>query len=73
MHKTTFYVPDELRRALARVAAARRCSEAELIREALRQLTARAEPPRPKLPLFASRRPRLAERVEEALAGFGEA
>lgn len=73
MHKTTVYVPDELRRALARVAAARRCSEAELIREALRELTARAEPPCPKLPLFASRRPRLAERMEDALAGFGEA
>jgi hypothetical protein len=29
--------------------------------------------PRPRLPLFASRKPRLAERIEEALAGFGEA
>ena len=71
MQKTTVYVPDELKRSLARVAAARGCSEAELIREALRAVTARTTPPRPRLPLFKSRKPRLAERVDEALAGFG--
>ena len=71
MQKTTVYVPDELKHALERAAAARGCSEAELIREALRTVTARAAPPRPRLPLFRSRRPRLAERVDEALAGFG--
>lgn len=71
MQKTTVYVPDELKRALARAAAARGCSEAELIREALRALTARAAPPRPRLPLFKSRKPRLAERADQALAGFG--
>jgi hypothetical protein len=72
MNKTTVYVPDELKHALARTAAARGCSEAELIREALRAATARATPPRPRLPLFKSRKPRLAERADEALAGFGE-
>ena len=33
--KTTLYLPDELKRALERVAAERGCSEAELVREAL--------------------------------------
>ena len=61
MQKTTVYVPEELKRSLARAAAARGCSEAELIREALRAVAERTAPPRP----------RLAERGDEALAGFG--
>ena len=73
MQKTTVYVPHDLKRALARTAAAKGQSEAELIREALRAATAQGEPPRPRLPLFASGKPRLAERAEQALAGFGEA
>jgi hypothetical protein len=73
MQKTTVYVPDDLKRALAQTAASRGCSEAELIREALRAVTARAAPPRPRVPLFKSRKPRLAERIDDALAGFGEA
>ena len=71
MQKTTVYVPEDLKRSLARAAAARGCSEAELIREALRSATERTAPPRPRLPLFRSRKPRLAERGDEALAGFG--
>ena len=47
-------------------------SEAELIREALRTLTSKAAPPRPRLPLFTSGKPRLAERIDEALLKFGE-
>ncbi|MGQ0543874.1 MAG: CopG family transcriptional regulator [Betaproteobacteria bacterium] len=73
MQKTTVYVPRELKAAMSRVAKARRCSEAELIREALQALTAGARPPRPRLPLFDSRKPGLAERADEALAGFGDA
>jgi Arc/MetJ-type ribon-helix-helix transcriptional regulator len=72
MQKTTVYVPDELKSALERAAEARGCSEAELIREALRAVTARSTPPRPRLPLFKSGKPGLAERAERALAGFGE-
>jgi hypothetical protein len=72
MEKTTVYVPRDLKRALARAAAAKGQSEAELIREALRAATAGAAGPRPRLPLFASGKPRLAERAEAALAGFGE-
>lgn len=35
--------------------------------------TAPGAPTRPRLPLFESREPRLAERAEEALDGFGKA
>jgi plasmid stability protein len=72
MQKTTVYLPDELKKALARSAAARGLSEAELIREALRAITAESPAPRPRLPLFASGRPDLAEHVDSALDGFGE-
>ena len=72
MHKTTVYIPEDVKRALGRVAAARGVSEAELIREALRVLTSKTTPPRPRLPLFRSGKPRLAERVDEALLEFGE-
>ena len=72
MQKTTVYIPEDVKRTLSRVAAARGVSEAELIREALRALTAQATPPKPRLPLFKSGKPRLAEGVDEALAGFGE-
>jgi hypothetical protein len=72
MQKTTVYIPEDVKRALSRIAAARGVSEAELIRQALQTLTAQAAPPRPRLPLFKSGKPRLAEQVDEALAGFGE-
>jgi len=73
MHKTTVYVPEDLKRALTRTAAAQGRSEAELIRQALRTAIALGATTRPRLPLFESRKPRLAERSEEALKGFGEA
>ena len=72
MEKTTVYIPAELKKAVARHAAARGVSEAELIREALRLITAMAPAPRPRLPLFKSGKPRLAERVDDALKGFGD-
>lgn len=72
MQKTTVYIPDDLRKALARAAAARGVSEAQLIREALHAATSQVPPPRPRLPLFKSGKPDLAERLDEALAGFGE-
>jgi len=70
--KITVYVPEELKRLLARAAATRGCSQSELIREALRAVAARALPPRPRLPRFKSGKPRLAERVDQGLAGFGD-
>ena len=72
MRKTTVYLPDDLKRGLERVAAARGRSEAELIRESVRRLTQEAVPPRPRLPLFKSGKRGVAQRVDRALAGFGE-
>ncbi len=72
MVKTTVYLPDELKDALARAAAETGRSEAELVREAIAALTDAIEAPKPRLPLFASGDPTLAARVDEALQGFGE-
>lgn len=72
MRKTTLYLPEDLKSALERFAAARGCSTAEIIRTALRTFTEAAEPPSPRLPLFASGKPGLAEQVDEAMRGFGE-
>jgi hypothetical protein len=72
MKKTTVYLPDNLKSALGRIAAYRGRSEAELIREAVRELVRDSEPPRPRLPLFSSEDPTLARRFEEELRGFGE-
>ena len=72
MQKTTVYLPDDVKRALSHAAATRGVSEAELIREAIRQLTSQSAARRPRLPLFKSGKPRLAEQIDQALAGFGE-
>ncbi|HEY6581714.1 MAG TPA: CopG family transcriptional regulator [Rubrobacter sp.] len=72
MKKTTVYLTEDLKSALGRIAVQRGRSEAELIREAVRELVRDSEPPRPRLPLFSSGDPTLAERVDEELAGFGE-
>ena len=55
MQKTTVYIPEDVKRALGQVAAARGVSEAELIREALHTLTSKAPPPRPP-PAFVQER-----------------
>lgn len=78
MVKTTLYLPDELKRALERLARSRGISEAELYRDALRRVVDAAERPRPAFPLLASRRGKGtsndASRDEQLLAetGFGE-
>ena len=72
MRKTTVYLPEDLKLALDQAAASRGRTVAELVREALQALVASTTPPRPRLPLFKSGQPGLAERVDEALAGFGE-
>ena len=66
------YLPDELKRALERMAATSGRSEADLIREAIAALARAADRPRPRGALFASADPSLSEQVDEALAGFGE-
>jgi len=72
MQKTTVYLPDELKADLSRLAAQTGQSEAELIRQAVSSLTSAARRPRPRGSLFDSHVGGLAERVDEALAGFGE-
>lgn len=72
MKRTTIYLPDELKAALERTAAAQGCSEAEVVRSAVAAAVTQAHP-RPQVPLFDSGDASLAERVDEALAaGFGE-
>ena len=71
MTKTTVYLPTELKRALTRLARQRQCSEAELLREAVSRLAAETAAPVPKLPLFRSTGPSIAEDVDRALEGFG--
>jgi hypothetical protein len=73
MRRTTIYLPDELKAALERTASARGTSEAEVVRSALVAATREQAYPKPRLPLFDSGDPTLAERVDEALAAdFGE-
>jgi Arc/MetJ-type ribon-helix-helix transcriptional regulator len=72
MMKTTVYLPSELKRALTKLARQRRCSEAEVLRDAVSRLAGEAEAPAPKLPLFRSTGPSIAEDVDGALKGFGQ-
>jgi Ribbon-helix-helix protein, copG family len=72
MQKTTVYIPSDIKSALGKLATARGLSEAEVIRQALRAVTAEIVPPRPRVPLFKSGKPRLAEQMGDALKGFGE-
>lgn len=72
MQKTTIYLPEDLKGKLARVASTRGISEAQLIRDALSKLVESETVPQLRIPLFASGDTTLAERVDEALEGFGE-
>jgi Arc/MetJ-type ribon-helix-helix transcriptional regulator len=71
MTKTTVYLPPELKRALTRIARERRCSEAEVLRDAVTRLAGEAEAPLPRVPLFRATGPSIAEDVDRALGGFG--
>jgi len=71
MTKTTVYLPPELKRALAKLASRRGCSEAALLREAVARLAGEAEAPAPRIPLFRSSGPSIAEDIDKALEGFG--
>jgi plasmid stability protein len=72
MKKTTVYLPDDLKSALGCAAAKKGRSEAELIREAIRDLVRNSELPRPQAPLFSSGDPTLARRFGEELRAFSE-
>ncbi|MGC9220473.1 MAG: CopG family transcriptional regulator [Solirubrobacteraceae bacterium] len=70
--KTTVYLPEDVKYALSRVAAARGESEAEVIRVAIRSLLDTEPRPKPQGALFHSGQTSLASRVDELLLGFGE-
>lgn len=72
MQKTTIYLPEDLKGKLARLARTQGVSEAKLIRDALSKMVESERVPQPRIPLFASGDATLAERVDEALEGFGE-
>lgn len=72
MEKTTVYLPDELKAALRRQARSTGRSEAELIREGIGLVTGTHRIAEPRLPLFTSGKPDLAERMDGLLDGFGE-
>ena len=72
MEKTTVYLPEDLKRALRRMASASGRSEADLIREAIAAQVRAADQPRPHGQLFASGDDSLAGRADEALVGFGD-
>lgn len=72
MHKTTLYLPDDLKAELKRWAAETHRSEAEIIRETLQRAIEQRVPPAPTIPIYVSEDPHFAERVDEHLAGFGE-
>ncbi len=67
MRKTSVYLPEDLKAALAREAARRGASEADVIRAALRDAVVR---PVPTAGLFEAEP--FAGRVDELLDGFGE-
>jgi hypothetical protein len=70
VEKTTVYLPLELKTALKRAAQRRGASEADVIREAIRQAVGE-ERPRPNGGLFASESP-IARDADAHLPGFGE-
>ena len=70
VHRTTIYLPVEMKARVAEIARTRGITEAEFIRAAIEQALAR---PRPRGGLFDSGDPTWASRDEELLAeGFGE-
>lgn len=72
MEKTTVYLTPDLKRALRELARQRKVSEAELLREAVARLTEDRNVPPPRLPLFRSKGPSIAESVDAELGdGFG--
>jgi hypothetical protein len=74
MVKTTVYLPEDLKTALARAAEEENRSEAQVIRDAIRVAVTVRKRVRPRLPLTSQplSDPTAAERVDELLEGFGE-
>jgi hypothetical protein len=73
MLKTTVYLDEAVYRRLKKIARAKACTPAELIREAVAELAARRDKTRRPSCLGAGRSGRrdLSERAEELLRGMG--
>jgi CopG antitoxin of type II toxin-antitoxin system len=69
--RTTIYLPEDLKGSLARAAHEEGRTEADLIREGIETFL-RSRHPEPRVPLFTSGIPDLAENADKLLAGFGE-
>lgn len=72
MEKTTVYLPNDMKQALKRAARSTGRSEADLIREGIGLVTGTHRIAEPRLPLFESGQPDLADRTDDLLRGFGE-
>ena len=68
MHKTTVYLPEDIKDGVAREARLRSCSQAEVIRQALADAVSRPAPCAGIIPGDSA----WAEHVDELLQGFGE-
>lgn len=71
MNKTTVYLPDDLREAVKRVARSRGVPEAEVIRDAIRQVVAK-ERPKPQFGIVTGDGSSVADNIDEWMKGFGE-
>ena len=68
MIKTTIYLPESLKREVARMARRRSCSEAEVIRQAIQDAVSR---PRPRSGIISGD-DLWGRHVDEYMKGFGE-
>jgi len=66
-HKTTIYIPQDLKRAIEAEASREGISEAEVIRRAIRGAISR---PRPRPGIYSGEP--IADSADEMLAGFGD-
>jgi hypothetical protein len=72
MKTAVVHLPDELKANLERVAHGEGRAEEDLILEGVRHVVELRAAPSPRIPLFSSGDPTLAEQTEELLKGFGE-
>ena len=69
--KTTVYLPEELKAALARAARETGRSEADLIREGIRLALRGQRAPAPTIGILVSADPHFAEQADQHLTDFG--
>ena len=65
------YLPDDVKADLERTAEETGRSEAEIIREAVREAVSRRPPPAPTIGILVSADPHFAANVDQHLEGFG--